>query len=208
MCMETQSSKSKYLGINRSGDLSASNPFPSPLRIFKEHTMKRIPLTTPGFMALVDDEDYERVMQYRWRVKADRKKKRHLFYAQTGDSRKGTNISLHRYIMATPKGMDTDHLNGIPLDCRKGNMRICTRRENLQNLHIQTASEYPGVSWHKRLMKWRADIRIDGQLKYLGLYENELDAAIAYRDAVKQLENERDKDHVKANNQRRNQRIA
>ena len=208
MCMETQSSKSKYLGINRSGDLSASNPFPSPLRIFKEHTMKRIPLTTPGFMALVDDEDYEEVMKYKWRVRRVRRKRRTLFYAETGQRRRGNLTHLHRLIMGTPDGMDTDHLNGIGLDCRKKNLRICTRRENGQNLHIKSTSRYPGVYQRSESCKWVARIKISGKTRYIGTFSKELEAAIAYRDAVKQLEYERDKDHVEANNQRRNQRIA
>lgn len=41
-------------------------------------------------------------------------------------------------------------------------------------------SQYKGVDWHKRDDKWRARIKVGGKRKYLGLFENEIDAAKAY----------------------------
>ena len=42
------------------------------------------------------------------------------------------------------------------------------------------ASQYRGVNWDNRASKWRAQIRIDGEIKYIGLFKIEADAARAY----------------------------
>ena len=41
-------------------------------------------------------------------------------------------------------------------------------------------SKYVGVSWFKRDQKWKAQIRIDGKSKRLGLYHDEKEAARIY----------------------------
>ena len=41
-------------------------------------------------------------------------------------------------------------------------------------------SKFVGVSWNKQMMKWRAEIRIDGKLKYLGYFHDEKEAACKY----------------------------
>lgn len=43
------------------------------------------------------------------------------------------SISIHRDIMNTPKGLQTDHINGNGLDNRRENLRIVTRVVNNQN---------------------------------------------------------------------------
>ena len=37
-----------------------------------------------------------------------------------------------------------------------------------------------GVTWDKQKKKWKATIRIDGKLKYLGLFHDEKEAACKY----------------------------
>ena len=46
------------------------------------------------------------------------------------------------------------------------------------------SSKYAGVSYHKKKNKWRAEIRIDGKQRHIGLYEEEEKAAIDYARAV------------------------
>mmetsp|Transcript_72215 Transcript_72215/g.145295 ORF Transcript_72215/g.145295 Transcript_72215/m.145295 type:complete len:398 (+) Transcript_72215:89-1282(+) len=39
---------------------------------------------------------------------------------------------------------------------------------------------YSGVSWHRQSKKWQARISIKGAVKHIGMYEDELEAAIAF----------------------------
>jgi hypothetical protein len=49
------------------------------------------------------------------------------------------------------------------------------------------SSQYKGVSWNKKSNKWQSSIYIDGKKKYLGLFENEYDAHLAYEKALSEL---------------------
>lgn len=45
-------------------------------------------------------------------------------------------------------------------------------------------SKYKGVFWEKRRSKWVAQIKVNYKHIYLGQYDNERDAAIAYNGAA------------------------
>ena len=80
--------------------------------------------------AVVDDEDYEKVVEAigkrKWYVHDNGSTKD---YAMSGCRRQ----SIHRVVMDNPKGMCVDHINGDTLDNRKQNLRICTKAQNSQN---------------------------------------------------------------------------
>ncbi len=84
-----------------------------------------------------------------------------------------------------------NHKNLIKIDNRKLNIEIVTNRENSNQKHLPSSSNYVGVSWSKKLGKWVAYIRINGRVKYLGSFYKELDASIAYQEKLKQISNER-----------------
>jgi hypothetical protein len=130
-----------------------------------------------GKFTKVDDEDIPIMMQRKW------------FSWWCGNRwyAVGGGFYLHRLINKTPKGMETDHINGDGLDNRKENLRTVTKRENAQNKHIPKTSKYPGVLWHKGKQRWRAQIRINGDTKYLGHFKDEVDAFNAYKKAVKEV---------------------
>jgi hypothetical protein len=146
--------------------------------------MKIIKLTQ-GYETIVDDEDYEELSKYKWFISKENKG----YYAarKTYDSERRVTretIKMHRQIMQTPKGMWTDHIDGNGLNNCKSNLRIVTSRQNSQNRHINKTSKYVGVSWLKAAKKWMAFIRINGAKKYLGYFENEIDAHNAYLKAL------------------------
>jgi hypothetical protein len=136
--------------------------------------IRYIPLTR-GLYAIVDAEDYEWLSQYKWYAGAAPHKK--TFYARR--TIPGGTELMHRMIMRAPKGMVIDHINGNGLDNRRCNLRICTQGENAQNrrVHWGHASRFMGVS--RCGSKWQAKIRHNGRQYYLGLYDDEVEAAKA-----------------------------
>jgi len=141
--------------------------------------MKEIMLTQ-GKVALVDDDNYEWLKQFKW---STYRKRAGLFYAKRGFRQNGKREweSMHRRIMKAKPGQQIDHINGNGIDNRKENLRICTQSVNQQNRHIPRGlSMYQGVSWSEQGKKWQAQITKDRILNHLGYFEKEEDAARAY----------------------------
>ena len=134
-----------------------------------------------GEYSIVDDDDFEKINQYKWYVL----KCTHSFYAVRRES--GRPLLMHRQIMGLECDKQVDHINHNGLDNRKSNLRIATCSQNQHNrrLQINNKSGYKGVSWTKHKNKWRANIRLNGKDIHLGYYENLIDAALAYDDAAK-----------------------
>lgn len=136
---------------------------------------------TKGKFALVDDEDFEYISQWKWCV-AGR-------YAirVTQKNKIKKMISMHREINKTPDGLITDHVNGDGFDNRKINLRTCTQKENCHNQRAQSkkkSSKFKGVSWRRDCKKWRAYIALNKKIKHLGYFDDEKDAAMAYNRAA------------------------
>lgn len=147
---------------------------------------KKITLTQ-GKVAIVDDDDFDWLNQFKWFAK----KECGIWYACRNGSRKiepRPYYRMHRYILSAKDEDVIDHINGNGLDNRKCNIRIVTPRENSQNRHHSRTSKYPGVCWHYIANRWLAQIRIKDKMKFLGYFENELDAAKAYKNACKDLQ--------------------
>lgn len=123
--------------------------------------MKEIPLTR-GKVALVDDDMFEELNRYKWYATDDG-------YASRSFSRiKGIrrrNISMHRQIMGTPEGMDTDHIDHNRLNNQRTNLRVCTRLENLRNMRSKPdgTSKFKGVCADVKRKYYRAHIRVNGK---------------------------------------------
>lgn len=136
--------------------------------------MKKIPLTL-GKFALVDDEDFEYLSQWKWCF--DRR------YATTWNSGKMTR--MHVFLFRRPKGMQVDHINGDKIDNRKCNLRIVTNSQNSQNRGARSdnTSGYKGVRSQRG--KWRAEIKVNYQTINLGCYSTKEQAARAYDEAAR-----------------------
>jgi hypothetical protein len=140
---------------------------------------KEIPLTK-GAVALVDEEDYAWLSAYRWHAHGRR-------YAARWANEDGKRrlVYMHRQILGTGPGEQTDHKNGDGLDNRRENLRFCTSAENLRNSRKYrrkggATSRYKGVSWHRRGGKWQACVQVGGKGRHLGHFADERAAALAY----------------------------
>lgn len=141
--------------------------------------MIEIPLTNSDKVALIDDEDYERVSQYKWFLNEE-----YVFSTNRKDRKK-----LHRFIINNyDKTVVVDHINHNKLDNRKCNLRVCSVKENTRNhkkYGFKTAtSKYIGVHWDKEHKKWRACITSNYKVMALGRFDSELEAAKAYNEAA------------------------
>lgn len=148
--------------------------------------MKQIQLTQ-NKVTLIDNADYEYFNQWEWY--ALRSKNGKTFYAvrNTGRSPHQKRVFMHREIMNTPIGMETDHRDGNGLNNQRDNLRVCTNTQNQANKGKQSnnTSGYKGVFWNNE--KWQARINIDGKHIHLGHFINVKDAAQAYDNAAKNI---------------------
>jgi hypothetical protein len=80
-----------------------------------------------------------------------------------------------------------DHIDSNPLNNNLKNLQLISQRENLSKDKKGYSSKYTGVCWNKKSNKWVATIRINGKIKHLGLFHNEIDAANAYQAVLKEL---------------------
>lgn len=152
--------------------------------------MKEIELTH-GYKAQVDDSDYEWLNQYNWYAKI----MKNTVYARTNNY-KHNSAYMHRLILGlTNPKIFTDHKDRNGLNNQRSNIRACNYSENAKNRKSKGRSQYLGVTFSRNVKhtnkkgettyypyspKWRAQIIVNGKCLYLGLFDNEIDAAMAY----------------------------
>jgi len=141
---------------------------------------RMIPLTR-GKFAIVDAEDYPRLSQHTWFVEGT---DRNCYAVRKAG---GKTLKMHREIMHAPDHLVVDHIDHDGLHNRKRNLRVCTFAENCRNTRrtAPSTSKYKGVCWNKRRKKWAASIRFENKTYYLGCFDDERDAALAYDEAAK-----------------------
>lgn len=126
-----------------------------------------------GFFTLIDEEDISEVTEYPWHLHKTG-------YAVANID--GVITPLHKFLVKTPKGMYTDHINRNTLDNRRSNLRVCTFAENLVNTPPRNGKKYKGVyeEKHKKYKRFHAHATVDGRRISFGRYLTAKEAAIAY----------------------------
>ncbi len=142
--------------------------------------MKYIQLTK-GYKTLVDDEDFEYLNQWKWFVAHGRAARS----IRIKGTKKKRGIFMHRLIINTPIGMDTDHIDRNPLNNQKSNLRIATHTQNLMNRITQknNSSGYKGI--RKKYKGFEARIQVYKKDVYLGYFKTATEAAKAYDQGAK-----------------------
>ncbi len=156
--------------------------------------MKLIPLKNRAketvANAIVDDEDYERVIHHRWHLHPTG-------YVCTNIKHNGKYkcIRLHRFILNPPARIDVDHINHSPLDNQRCNLRWCTDMTNSMNKRRprHNTSGFKGVSYMRKMRgtkRWKATINANGKQFHLGYFYNPQDARRKYEEAAIRLHGE------------------
>ena len=139
--------------------------------------MKEIKLTQ-NQVALVDDEDFEWLNQYKWSIN-------NAGYAQARVN--GDTTTMHRLILPNRFGLITDHNNENRLDNRRSNLHRVS-----QSLNVRVApkkanctSKYKGVYFNsatkQRRKPWMAYAKIKGTKTFLGSFKTEEEAGARYQ---------------------------
>jgi hypothetical protein len=147
--------------------------------------VRKIPVGSSDY-AIVDDVDYLELSRHTWTLLEGHNGKKYALHKHGREI-----LYMHRIVAGTPKGYETDHVNGDGLDNRRCNLRHATASENRANMGkparpegaIHT-SKFKGVTWDKSRGKWQAKIQVNGTHKNLGRFLREEDAAHAYDSAA------------------------
>src|SRR6266702_8265358 len=101
---------------------------------------------TRGYVAIVDDDDYELVSRFKWQACV----RKHTVYAQRYIRRpdgKKTAQLLHRMLMnVTDPAIQIDHRDHDGLNNTRSNLRVCSHAENQHNTrkHNDGRSRFKG----------------------------------------------------------------
>jgi len=123
---------------------------------------------------IISECDYEFAKKYKWYLTP-------IGYAATKDS------YLHRLILGDiPDGYGTDHIDRDQLNNRRENLRLATKSQNgaNQGLHKRNTTGFKGISYRKEIDKWYARINVKWKKKFLGYFQDPVEAAKAYDKAA------------------------
>lgn len=150
-----------------------------------ETCIREIPLTQ-GHVAIVDAEDYDFLMQWKWTYHPAHYAVRSDYITPTHSKR----VYMHRIIVGCSGCERVDHINRNGLDNRRCNLRLASHQQNQWNKGpISTnTSGYKGVSRHRSnpawTPKWSAQLNVNKRKIYLGCFLTPEDAARAYNEAA------------------------
>lgn len=138
-------------------------------------------MLTQSQITLVDEEDFEWLLQHSWCASRCHRNK---FVAVRGVVRDGHHktIYMHREILGLTPGdpRQANHINHDTLDNRRDNLVIITATANKRFQPSRGgSSSFVGVTWDAPRHRWRAQIQIDGKVINLGRFTSESEAARA-----------------------------
>jgi hypothetical protein len=151
-------------------------------------SVKHIKLSNRENSILVDDEDYDRLIKFKWSINTG------LTCISRTEYFPGIPFKIKarikKFVLANEVMKDYeskyDHIDRNPLNNQKANLRKCTFSQNGMNRSKakNTSSAFKGVSWNNAHKKWVARIMISYKRIHLGEFDEEEKAAQAYDQAA------------------------
>ena len=115
---------------------------------------KEIILYNNKGIALVDDEDYDRLNKYTLSLH------RSCVQTCTKVNNKWIILKIHHLIINKIKGLEIDHIDRNYLNSQRSNFKLVTPSQNAINkAKTKGSSKYKGVCWDKSRNKWMAYIK-------------------------------------------------
>lgn len=130
-----------------------------------------------------DLEDFEKIKKYTWRLNPEGYVVSFPF---------GKILRMHMLVMGSNGEKDVDHINHLPYDNRKNNLRIIEHYKNITNskTYANNTSGRKGVYFDKSRNKWMANITFNKKTVYLGRFDTFDDAVKARENAEKDIHKE------------------
>lgn len=149
--------------------------------------MKKIELTQRKF-ALVDNEDFEWLNQWKWSIDDDGYAVRHERKAEYRSNPRRMR-KMHREILLhhgiNIEGKNIDHKNLKEYDNRKNNLRIADYSQNMANSRLKSRNGYRGVLKYNQNKPWAAAITFKGKRVFKGMFKTVEEAALVYNELAK-----------------------
>jgi hypothetical protein len=143
---------------------------------------------------IIDKKDLERVLQYNWFAHYNKSANAYYIHSNTkyikGEKRR--TIALQRFILEIEDNkIQVDHINHDTTDNRKCNLRACTQHQNSMNrkANKRGSSKYKGVRLNP-YNRWVSYIRHNKIDYYIGTFDTQEKAALAYNIKAKELRGE------------------
>src|SRR5215831_2613643 len=147
--------------------------------------MKEIPLSQ-GQTALVDDNDYPLLSEFKWCYRSERNGKQGYAVRHSKVYRRDRLVYLHRQIMPAPPGFEVVFANYDRLDCRRENLKVVSKEEARRHHRVRRDSKsgVKGVRYDLETDTWSAVIYRNGRGYTIGTFHSEAAAAGAYESAL------------------------
>jgi hypothetical protein len=146
---------------------------------------------TQGQSAKVDHGDYQWLNQWTWTAQwnSDTASFYAKRYKRKSEDGKCGCVVMARALLAVARPFTVDHRDHDTLNNRRYNLRQCTQSQNSGNRRKShgLSSQFKGVSWHKRIGKWAASIRVHSKATHLGYFDKESDAGAAYQRSAERI---------------------
>jgi hypothetical protein len=138
-------------------------------------------------LVFIDGEDFNKLKNRGWCARHDKHSGKFYVVARSKKVEGDKLLYLHREITQCEKDIMVDHIDGNPLNNCRNNLRACNKSTNGMNRSVQKnkkSSIYKGCFFIPKRNKYRCCIGINNKNKFIGYFEKEEDAAIAYNNAA------------------------